>query len=145
MLGKIPIVIVLRDKEDFLVKCSNKREAAEFLVGNLNCIPSELILDAWKYANQNNLCGKDSWEIVPGGDMDADNFPMWGWVWGIDDSGWIDSEWVGSHIKELQDIGFTIIHHGEYGYFLGIDGAGYDFYKHHWIPLYDLLGFNWVK
>jgi hypothetical protein len=26
---------------------------------------------------------------------------------------------------------------------LGINGAGYDFYEHHWIPLYTALGYAW--
>ena len=26
---------------------------------------------------------------------------------------------------------------------LGINGAGYDFYEHHWIPLYEALGYGW--
>jgi hypothetical protein len=26
---------------------------------------------------------------------------------------------------------------------LGINGAGYDFYSHHWFPLYDALGYEW--
>jgi hypothetical protein len=26
---------------------------------------------------------------------------------------------------------------------LGINGAGYDFYEHHWIPLYEALGYAW--
>jgi hypothetical protein len=26
---------------------------------------------------------------------------------------------------------------------LGIHGAGYDFYEHHWIPLYEALGYAW--
>ncbi len=26
---------------------------------------------------------------------------------------------------------------------LGINGAGYDFYEAHWIPLYEALGYNW--
>ena len=26
---------------------------------------------------------------------------------------------------------------------LGINGAGYDFYAHHWIPLYEVLGYGW--
>ena len=28
---------------------------------------------------------------------------------------------------------------------LGIDGAGYDFYDAHWVPLYRLRGFTWHK
>ena len=114
-------------------KFRNKQEAADYLVDTLNCIPSGLILDAWKYemakesVSRNDYQYENRWQIVPGGDMDADDFPMWGWVWGTSD--WITDEWVEEHIKELQDIGFTIIHHDEYGYFLGINGAGYDFYE----------------
>jgi hypothetical protein len=26
---------------------------------------------------------------------------------------------------------------------LGINGAGYDFYEHHWLPLYAALGYAW--
>jgi hypothetical protein len=26
---------------------------------------------------------------------------------------------------------------------LGINGAGYDFYEHHWLPLYEALGYGW--
>src|SRR4029434_10497156 len=26
---------------------------------------------------------------------------------------------------------------------LGINGASYDFYEHHWIPLYEALGYSW--
>ena len=26
---------------------------------------------------------------------------------------------------------------------LGINGAGYDFYEDHWIPLYEALGYGW--
>lgn len=39
--------------------------------------------------------------------------------------------------------------HGIYGIeikgdlYLGIDGAGYDFYESHWIPLYKTLGYSW--
>ena len=32
---------------------------------------------------------------------------------------------------------------GEFGYFFGIDGAGYDFYECHWIPLYKARGLQW--
>jgi hypothetical protein len=26
---------------------------------------------------------------------------------------------------------------------LGLNGAGHDFYEHHWIPLYEALGYGW--
>lgn len=33
----------------------------------------------------------------------------------------------------------------DYGYLIGIDGAGYDFYKAHWLPLYKARGLHWHK
>lgn len=133
------------------MRFKNKKEAVEYLVSSLNCVSSGLILDSWKYASQiektfsGDRLFESVWEIVNGDNEGYIDFPMWGWVWGTTYSDWITDEWIEEHIEELEDIGFTIIHHDEYGYFLGIDGAGYDFYEAHWIPLYDLLGFKWVK
>ena len=49
--------------------------------------------------------------------------------------------------KIINEAGFAIIdlsreNEGEYetGVFLGINGAGYDFYEAHWIPLYKIFG-----
>ena len=49
--------------------------------------------------------------------------------------------------KIISEAGFTIIdlsreNNGEYetGVFLGVNGAGYDFYEAHWIPLYKIFG-----
>ena len=49
--------------------------------------------------------------------------------------------------KIISEAGFTIIdlsreNEGEYetGVFLGVNGAGYDFYEAHWIPLYKIFG-----
>ena len=49
--------------------------------------------------------------------------------------------------KIIKEAGFTIIdlsieNEGEYetGVFLGVNGAGYDFYEAHWIPLYKIFG-----
>ena len=49
--------------------------------------------------------------------------------------------------KIINEAGFTIIdlsreNEGEYetGVFLGVNGAGYDFYEAHWIPLYIIFG-----
>ena len=45
-------------------------------------------------------------------------------------------------IQKIKDCGFTILD-SDYGLFIGIDGAGYDFYEKHWTPLYDAFGFKW--
>ena len=41
--------------------------------------------------------------------------------------------------------GFRIYESEEFGYFFGIDGAGYNFYDSHWIPLYDARGLKWHR
>ena len=43
----------------------------------------------------------------------------------------------------MSECGFRIYYSEKYGYFFGIDGAGYDFYEAHWIPLYKARGLKW--
>lgn len=68
-------------------------------------------------------------------------FPMWGTMWQFGDS--IDDWWLKEHLEEMAECGFRIYEHDEWGYFFGIDGAGYDFYEAHWIPLYEKRGLKW--
>ena len=67
--------------------------------------------------------------------------PMWGWMWTFG-NGW-DSEWAYEHLQDMADCGFRIYESDELGLFFGIDGAGYDFYESHWIPLYKARGLQW--
>ena len=69
--------------------------------------------------------------------------PMWGWLWSFGDScddWWMDED---DGIRKMSDAGFRIYEHEEWGYFFGIDGAGYDFYREHWIPAYRARGLKW--
>lgn len=72
--------------------------------------------------------------------------PMWGYMWAfgesIDDD-WIDSEWCSDGLQALADCGFRVYESEDYGHIFGIDGAGYDFYEAHWIPLYKARGLQW--
>ena len=70
-------------------------------------------------------------------------FPMWGWMWQFNDSS--DDWWLEERdgIKMMADCGFRIYRSEEFGYFFGIDGAGYDFYESHWMPLYKARGLKW--
>ena len=73
-------------------------------------------------------------------------FPMWGTMWQFGDS--CDDWWLEENLQTMADCGFRIYQHvGEdgWGYFFGIDGAGYDFYEAHWIPLYKARGLQWHK
>ena len=72
--------------------------------------------------------------------------PMWGTMWqfneGIDDD-WLSGMFGEDGLKLMSECGFRIYENEEWGYFFGIDGAGYDFYEAHWIPLYKARGLHW--
>ena len=72
-------------------------------------------------------------------------FPMWGTMWQFGDS--CDDWWLENDngLEIMAECGFRIYESGEFGYFFGIDGAGYDFYEAHWLPLYEKRGLKWHK
>ena len=72
-----------------------------------------------------------------------DGLPMWGTMWSFGES--VDDWWLSDDdgIRIMSQCGFRIYEHEEFGYFFGIDGAGYDFYEAHWIPLYKARGLRW--
>lgn len=71
--------------------------------------------------------------------------PMWGTMWSFDDS--CDERWLAEFggLELMSELGFRIYEHDDFGYYFGIDGAGYDFYEAHWIPLYRARGLEWHK
>lgn len=68
-------------------------------------------------------------------------FPMWGTMWQFGNN--IDEYWLEENLQEMANCGFRIYESENYGYFFGIDGAGYDFYEQHWISLYKARGLEW--
>lgn len=75
-------------------------------------------------------------------EVQRDDFlPMWGTLWAFDDS--CDAYWLEENMQEMANCGFRIYESEDYGYIFGIDGAGYDFYAEHWIPLYKIRGLQW--
>ena len=91
--------------------------------------------------NENSvvLVSQDKFEVVGFNDF----LPMWGTMWSFGnqiDDGWLES---GGGIKIMSECGFRVYKSGEFGYWFGIDGAGYDFYESHWIPLYKKRGLKW--
>ena len=90
----------------------------------------------------------DNGDVVEIGEdnMELDNYgnlPMWGTMWQFGDG--CDDYWLESkeNRRLMSECGFRIYEHDEWGYFFGIDGAGYDFYDAHWIPLYKARGLRW--
>ena len=70
------------------------------------------------------------------------HLPMWGTMWSFGES--VDKYWLDDGgIELMSGCGFRIFKSEEFGYFFGIDGAGYDFYEAHWIPLYEERGLKW--
>lgn len=81
---------------------------------------------------------RDDFEVERDGRL-----PMWGTLWQFGDSA--DDYWLEEMggLQIMSDCGFRIYSHEEFGFFFGIDGAGYDFYEAHWLPLYNKRGLQW--
>lgn len=83
----------------------------------------------------------DEFEVVH-----EDFLPIWGTMWTFDDvvdEEWANGEYLGPHLQEMADCGFRIYEQEDLGIVFGIDGAGYDFYEAHWLPLYKARGLHW--
>lgn len=82
--------------------------------------------------------GKEDFEVERDGSL-----PMWGTMWSFGDS--CDDWWLeeGDGVQKMSECGFRIYEHEEFGFFFGIDGAGYSFFDEHWIPLYKARGLQW--
>ena len=79
---------------------------------------------------------------INGFEVQHDDFlPMWGTMWAFDSN--FDTEWLEENLQLMANCGFRIYESEDYGYIFGIDGAGYDFYEAHWIPLYKARGLMW--
>jgi len=72
----------------------------------------------------------------------APRIPMWGWVFVPDVP--IEQWWIKNNAQEIYEkCGIIVYYTDEIGVYLGINGAGYDFYEAHWLPLYRLRGLKW--
>lgn len=94
-------------------------------------------LDSSKYPDPVTVFS-DEFDVVR-----DDGLPMWGTMWELKNI--CDEEWLEGHLQAVADCGFRIYESEDYGYLIGIDGAGYDFYEAHWIPLYKARGLHWHK
>lgn len=52
--------------------------------------------------------------------------------------------WLSGRPELAAEAGFIVFESDYFdGYLLGVDGAGYNFYEHHWLPLYEGCGILW--
>lgn len=88
----------------------------------------------------------DSWTDAERDDFEVERdggLPMWGTMWTFGDSAddwWLEED---DGIKLMSECGFRVYESEDFGFIFGIDGAGYDFYSAHWIPLYKARGLRW--
>lgn len=83
---------------------------------------------------------------VPADEIEVERdstLPMWGTMWSFGDSA--DDYWLEEMggIDLMSQCGFRIYESEDFGFIFGIDGAGYDFFESHWIPLYKARGLRW--
>ena len=117
------------------VKTTTKYEAAERLVTGFSAIPT-----AWVNIVAQHT-GAEFYGI------------MWGTMFLVNDP--VDKQRIKALLQPIEDekdelYGYEEV--GDTGIFafdidgkvvLGINGAGYDFYEDHWLPLYEALGYAW--
>ena len=129
-----------KSKENVKATKYTVKEAADKWISRFSVIPKSLIEKAYSYGKFNDIE-----EITPtannNGKTDTtDNFlPMWGTMWMFKE--YVDVCWLNEEggLQHMADCGFRV-YEIEEGYIFGIDGAGYDFYESHWIPLYKARG-----
>jgi hypothetical protein len=114
---------------------TTKYEAAQRLVNSFSAIPTE-------------------WVKIVAAQTGAEFYGiMWGTMFLVNDP--VDKRGIQALLQPVEDDEDELYGTDEVGntgisafeiegeLVLGINGAGYDFYEHHWIPLYEALGYAW--
>ncbi len=109
-------------------------DATREWVREFNAIPQSVIMKMQEF-------DVDSvYELTTPDEYD-DFLPMWSTMWTFGES--LDEDWARENIQIMQDCGFRVYENDDFGIIFGIDGAGYNFYESHWIPLYKARGLKW--
>lgn len=109
-------------------------DATREWVHEFNAIPQSVII---------KICELDIdsvYELTTPDEYD-DFLPMWSTMWTFGES--LDEDWARENIQIMQDCGFRVYENDDFGIIFGIDGAGYNFYESHWIPLYKARRLKW--
>ena len=140
------------------------KEATQEWVRGFNAIPQQLIEKA--YPNLDGLeilvterecgyCGNTEFEENEDQELicsscenkseeyaqETYDLPMWGTMWTFEES--MDDDWVKENLETIRECGLWVYESDELGIIIGINGAGYDFYENHWMPLYNARGLKW--
>lgn len=114
------------------------KEATEHWVRSFNTIPTTAVKKLFDWESEYG----DGIEMLTKEDDYMYGYPAaWGWMWTFDEI--LDEDWARENPDIIQQCGFVMYEHENLGIVLGIDGAGYNFYDQHWIPLYKARGLQW--
>lgn len=128
-----------------------KREIARqlfddgYLVGVDSYLITDDYPDEWIY-HWSFKTTEEYLECAPDGRLDEESglyyteIPMWPVWWEAREC---LNDFINDHLEEVANLGFIIIYHNDELWGLGINGAGYSFYDHHWVPLATLYG--WIE
>lgn len=126
-----------------MAKFETLKDAAYVYVESFDAIPTDMVLTLINAGVDYNIICNEGYDYEMG-------LPMWGTMWSFHDNidnYWLDGEWAEDGEKTgleiMEDLGFTVIELGDWGYFFGIDGCGFDFYEAYWEPLYKARGLQW--
>lgn len=75
--------------------------------------------------------------------LNNSDLPMWGTLWAFKESYECNKCGDTNTLRKIAECGYSIYDSEDYGFVVGIDGCGYDFYEAHWMPLYNIMGFHW--
>jgi hypothetical protein len=147
-------------------KLKTIEDAARHWVSQFNAIPQALILKAYPSLEEDGLeilatelvcanCGGTDYTVNEDDEKVCDHcqsvdemqdtwdLPMWRTMWTFGEN--IDEGWARDNLETMRDCGFWVYESDELGVVFGINGAGYDFYEDHWVPLYKARGLHWHK
>lgn len=113
-----------------------RKEAVERWVNTFDCVDLELLKE-WNEKARDGL----GLELLTSSCTEG-YYPMWGYMWSFKDR-WLD-DWVRENADVMDEIGFTVFD-SDFGCFIGIDGAGYNFYDAHWEKFYLATGMKWSE
>lgn len=113
------------------------KEATQRWIMEMNAIPQSVVEKLMRFDCDSIV------EVTVSDEYFYDVLPMWGTMWTFGDQ--LDNWWLeeGDGFKLMSECGFRIYESDDFGYIFGIDGAGYDFYEAHWIPLYKARELKW--
>lgn len=118
-----------------------KKEATRMMIyEDLSSLPMELFQKMYSYSDIELL----NYEYFDEEQEEyCEFYSMWNYVWLITQPS-VEEKIINNLEYVCNELGFYVYQDYENGYlWLGINGAGYDFYEKHWIPLYDFLGYHW--